>query len=96
MLVPYPHATDDHQSANARAVEAAGAGWLMPEEAFSGEALAARLETFLASPMALVEAAAAARRFARPDAASTLADAIDRLTGTNGHHGGPELREQAA
>ena len=31
ILLPYPHATDDHQTANATAFAGAGAGWLMPE-----------------------------------------------------------------
>ena len=31
ILLPYPHATDDHQTANAAAFAGAGAGWLMPE-----------------------------------------------------------------
>jgi len=96
VLVPYPFATDDHQAANARAVEEAGAGWMMPQSGFTPEALAARLETVLNAPVVLADAAAAARRWAKADAAERLADAIDRLTGANGHHGGPDLEEAAA
>ena len=96
LLVPYPHATDDHQTENARAVEAAGAGWLMPQTGFSAEALAARLEAFMTCPDTLIRAAAAGLAWSRPDAAVRLADAIDRLTGSNGHHGGHDMREQAA
>ncbi|MBC6441342.1 MAG: undecaprenyldiphospho-muramoylpentapeptide beta-N-acetylglucosaminyltransferase [Rhodospirillales bacterium] len=94
ILVPYTHATDDHQTANARAVEAAGAGWLIQEEAFTPESVAARLEAFLTCPSALIDCAAAARASVRADAAMRLADAIDRLGGSNGH--GPVIREQAA
>ena len=43
VLVPYPHAMDDHQTENARAIDAAGAAWLMPQTAFTPEALAGRL-----------------------------------------------------
>ncbi|MDH5749975.1 MAG: undecaprenyldiphospho-muramoylpentapeptide beta-N-acetylglucosaminyltransferase, partial [Rhodospirillales bacterium] len=35
MLVPYPFSADDHQTANAYAVAEAGAGWLMPQPAFT-------------------------------------------------------------
>ena len=31
ILVPYPHATDDHQTANAEALVRAGGGWILPE-----------------------------------------------------------------
>ncbi len=96
ILVPYPHAADDHQSANARFVEAAGGGWRMSEAAFTAETLAARLEALADRPATLAAAAAAARKAARPDAARALADAIDRLTGRNGHRGGRDFREQAA
>ena len=73
LLVPYPHATDDHQSANARAVAAAGAGWVMPQPAFTAPMLAELLTQRLADPAALAAAAAAARRSACDDAAERLA-----------------------
>jgi UDP-N-acetylglucosamine--N-acetylmuramyl-(pentapeptide) pyrophosphoryl-undecaprenol N-acetylglucosamine transferase len=95
ILVPYPHATDDHQTANARAVEEAGAGWLMHELAFTPDALAARLEAFVACPAALVDAANAARRSARADATHRLAEAVESYLGSNGtSHTG--FREAAA
>ena len=95
LLVPYRFATDDHQSANARAAEADGAAWLMPEQAFTAEALAARLEALVACPRQLVEVAAAAHRRGRPAAASALADAVERLIPANGNHG-PAITEAAA
>lgn len=81
ILVPYPHAIDDHQTANARALEAAGAAWLMPQEGFTAESLAERLQFLAANPDILSRAAAAARETARPDAATRLADAVDTLAG---------------
>lgn len=95
ILVPYPHATDDHQTANAQAVEEAGAGWLMHEPAFTPEALAARLEAFVACPASLVDAAGAARRSARADATHRLAEAVESYLGSNGHDDS-NLREAAA
>ncbi len=84
ILVPYPHATDDHQSANARAFERAGAGWLLPQGELTGAGLARRLEAALAAPARLAAAADAARRLARPDAARRLADAIDSFAAPGG------------
>lgn len=76
ILVPYPHATDDHQTANARAIEAAGAAWLMPEPTFTPAALAERLAALLEAPAVLAERAAHARALGRPDAAARLADVV--------------------
>lgn len=74
VLVPYPGSTDDHQTANAHALEDAGGGWTMPQDGFTPEALAARLEAFLTLPETLAKAAAAARAIGRPKAAAALAD----------------------
>ena len=79
ILVPYPHATDDHQTANARALDEAGAAWLVPQDAFRPETLAARLESLLTHSHHLPEHAAAARAAARPDAAERLADLVEAL-----------------
>jgi UDP-N-acetylglucosamine--N-acetylmuramyl-(pentapeptide) pyrophosphoryl-undecaprenol N-acetylglucosamine transferase len=73
LLVPYPHATDDHQMANARAVAEAGAGWVVPQTSFSAPMLANLLSTRLADAAGLTLAAAQARRFAVDDAAERLA-----------------------
>ena len=82
ILVPYLHAVDDHQTANARAIDEAGAGWLMPQSAFTPEALAARVEALLMRPESLTKAAAAARAAGIPDAARRLADLVGTLAGT--------------
>lgn len=76
ILIPYPHAIDDHQSANAKATADAGAAWLMPEPAFTLDALAARLKSLADRPSTLDVAAACARAAGRPDAARRLADAV--------------------
>jgi UDP-N-acetylglucosamine--N-acetylmuramyl-(pentapeptide) pyrophosphoryl-undecaprenol N-acetylglucosamine transferase len=81
ILVPYPHATDDHQTANARALEAAGAGWLVPDRDGAAEALATRLQALLAQPGMLAKAAEAARALGIPDAARRLADEVERVAG---------------
>jgi UDP-N-acetylglucosamine--N-acetylmuramyl-(pentapeptide) pyrophosphoryl-undecaprenol N-acetylglucosamine transferase len=74
ILVPYPHAIDDHQTANARAVDEAGGAWLMPQPAFNPEALSSRLNALFTQPGTLARAAGCARAAGRPDAAAQLAD----------------------
>jgi len=76
VFAPYPHATDDHQSANARAVIEAGGGWLIGDRDFTPDRLRDLVEACLADPERLVRAAAGARQFGRPDAADALADFV--------------------
>ncbi len=82
ILIPYPFATDDHQNANARALAHSGAAWVLPQQAFNADALAARLAELLAGDgSALVKAAAAARAYGCPDAAARLADVVASVSG---------------
>lgn len=81
ILVPYPFAMDDHQTANARAIAGSGGGWLMPQSELTPEVLASRLEHLYTRPSVLVEAAGAARAAAHPDAADRLADLVLALAG---------------
>ena len=76
ILVPYPYAMDDHQTANAQAVADAGAAWLMPQTAFSPQALADRLVALLDLAHTLTKAAEAAHARGGADAASRLADTV--------------------
>lgn len=76
ILVPYRYAADDHQSANARALESAGAAWVMAETAFTPEALAQRLAALMGDPNTLANAARVAHGLGRPDAAERLADLV--------------------
>ncbi|MEQ8695949.1 MAG: glycosyltransferase, partial [Bauldia litoralis] len=77
IFVPYPHAADDHQTHNARALVEDSAGWLMPQPEFTAEALADRLRGILADPASLTGTASASRRAAHPDAAERLADMVE-------------------
>ncbi len=85
VLVPYPHAIDDHQSLNAHAIDAVGGGWLMPEDSFTPETLARRLDSLLGLPAILTKAAAAARSAGRPDAGERLADMVEAMVDSNGN-----------
>ena len=83
ILVPYPHAIDDHQTANAHAVDEAGGGWLIPQPAFTPDSLAARLESLFSLPGSLTRAAACAKATGVPDAAKRLADLVASLASNN-------------
>jgi UDP-N-acetylglucosamine--N-acetylmuramyl-(pentapeptide) pyrophosphoryl-undecaprenol N-acetylglucosamine transferase len=83
IMVPYMYAVDDHQSRNAHAVDEVGGGWLIPEEAFTDEVLAERLESLFALPQLLQNAGKAAKAAGIPDAASRLADMIVSLIPDN-------------
>ncbi len=94
ILVPYLHATDDHQTANARALQKAGGAWVIPEPAFTPAALHVRLCELIEGTEQLTRAAAAAYALGRPDAARALADlVVATMGGRNGH---PLPREAAA
>jgi UDP-N-acetylglucosamine--N-acetylmuramyl-(pentapeptide) pyrophosphoryl-undecaprenol N-acetylglucosamine transferase len=73
LLVPYPHAMDDHQTANARAFADAGAGWTIPQSSLTQALLTERLAELLGDGARLNHAAAQARRFGCDDAAERLA-----------------------
>ena len=79
LLVPYPHAMDDHQAANARAFAEAGAGWTMPQSSLTPQLLTERIAGLLSDGARLREAAAQARHFGRDDAAQRLAALVAGL-----------------
>jgi len=79
ILVPLPNSIDDHQMANAKALEAAGGGWVLPESQLSSTSLAAKLQAVLEQPETLQRAAEAAGHAGRRDAAERLADLVVTL-----------------
>lgn len=79
VLVPYPHAADDHQTANAHAMDAAGGGWLLPQNDFTAGALAGLIAGLAETPERLAAAADAARGLGHPDAAERLADLVEHV-----------------
>jgi UDP-N-acetylglucosamine--N-acetylmuramyl-(pentapeptide) pyrophosphoryl-undecaprenol N-acetylglucosamine transferase len=72
VLVPYPHAVDDHQTANARYLADRGAAILLPQSELAPERLAALLRS-LERPR-LIEMARKARALGKPDAARIVAE----------------------
>jgi UDP-N-acetylglucosamine--N-acetylmuramyl-(pentapeptide) pyrophosphoryl-undecaprenol N-acetylglucosamine transferase len=75
LLVPYPHAADDHQRANARALADAGAARVLDPSSFDGKQLADALASLQERGDTLLEMGVAAQSLARPDAASQIIDA---------------------
>jgi UDP-N-acetylglucosamine--N-acetylmuramyl-(pentapeptide) pyrophosphoryl-undecaprenol N-acetylglucosamine transferase len=76
ILVPFPHALDQDQAANAAALAASGAATVVPQTEFTPERLARLLRTALANPAALQAAAKAAKAAGVPDAVERLADLV--------------------
>ena len=74
VLVPFPHAVDDHQTRNAEFLAEGGAARILPERDCSAQRLAATLEELLGSRKGLLHMAEAARRLALPGAAEHVAD----------------------
>jgi len=80
LLVPYPHAMDNHQTANAQVVHDIGGGWLTPESEMSAGSLAGKIAALVADPARLTIAANNIIQLAKPDAAKDLAEHIISLT----------------
>jgi UDP-N-acetylglucosamine--N-acetylmuramyl-(pentapeptide) pyrophosphoryl-undecaprenol N-acetylglucosamine transferase len=72
LFVPYPHAADDHQAANARALADAGAARVLDSRSLTGDRLAAALRDLFAAPAELESMSAASAKLARPDAAEQI------------------------
>ncbi|MFA7239844.1 MAG: undecaprenyldiphospho-muramoylpentapeptide beta-N-acetylglucosaminyltransferase [Sulfuricellaceae bacterium] len=71
VLVPYPHAVDDHQTHNARFLSDNGAAVLLPQPELKAEKLAELLKNFTRDK--LLAMAQAARKLAKPDATADVA-----------------------
>ncbi|MBY0401643.1 undecaprenyldiphospho-muramoylpentapeptide beta-N-acetylglucosaminyltransferase [Myxococcota bacterium] len=74
LLVPYPFAADDHQSANARALEEVGAARRIPAQPLDVNGLAQTIAELVTTPGRLVQMRQAAVRLARPRAAIDIVD----------------------
>jgi len=76
VLVPLPTAAADHQTANARALEAAGAAINLPQAELTADRLDGTIRSLLADPAAMARLADGAAARARPRAAETIARRI--------------------
>jgi UDP-N-acetylglucosamine--N-acetylmuramyl-(pentapeptide) pyrophosphoryl-undecaprenol N-acetylglucosamine transferase len=76
ILVPYPHATGDHQTANARWMERAGAAVVVPDAQLTPARLLAEIQALLADPARLEAMGRASAGLGRPDAAQRIAEEV--------------------
>ncbi|MBT4879952.1 MAG: undecaprenyldiphospho-muramoylpentapeptide beta-N-acetylglucosaminyltransferase [Alphaproteobacteria bacterium] len=79
ILVPLPHATDDHQTKNARHIETVGGGYVFPEKSLSPKALAEKLSFLLSNPATLNEMSSSLDSQQHTKAAERLAKVVDSL-----------------
>ncbi len=81
LLVPYPHAADNHQERNARALVDQGAARMIVERDLTGAVLTRLLEAWIDAPGQLDAMASCSRRLGRPDAAKRIVDDCYQLLG---------------
>lgn len=81
VLVPFPHAVDDHQTANARWLVDAGAAILLPQAELVAERLAGVINELASDRDALTTMASAARQRFVPGAAERVANALVEVSG---------------
>ena len=98
IFIPFPAATHDHQTHNARYMTAVGAADLLPQSKLepgrgNPALLAERLEELLGSPDKLRQMSEVARSQARPEAAAALVNALEEMLAAGGH-GEVEIDEQ--
>jgi UDP-N-acetylglucosamine--N-acetylmuramyl-(pentapeptide) pyrophosphoryl-undecaprenol N-acetylglucosamine transferase len=88
ILVPYPHATRDHQTHNARGLLDRDAALVIADHELTPETLTARIESLVRDEARLRRLARNARAFARVDAAQRIARSMEQLV-----HASPIPRE---
>ncbi|MBI1354413.1 MAG: undecaprenyldiphospho-muramoylpentapeptide beta-N-acetylglucosaminyltransferase [Acidobacteria bacterium] len=76
ILVPYPHAADDHQMRNARSMAQAGAARVAADAEWDGERMVREVGCIFGAPGRLEAMEDAARGLAKPGAAARVADAL--------------------
>ena len=81
VLVPYPHAVDDHQTQNALYLEQHGAAIIKQQDELSADWLAETIKNFSSDRKQLLNMAIAARKLAIPGSAKTIADACQHAGG---------------
>lgn len=79
ILIPYPHAADNHQVLNAQVLVTARAARMLPESNLNGQQLATAILALVNDPQALATMAARARRLGHRDAARGIVDDCCRL-----------------
>ncbi len=79
ILVPYPHATADHQRTNARWMVEGGAALLVDDAELGGNLIGRLVADLLGDPRRLAAMAAASAALGRPDATRRVVDEIEKI-----------------
>jgi UDP-N-acetylglucosamine--N-acetylmuramyl-(pentapeptide) pyrophosphoryl-undecaprenol N-acetylglucosamine transferase len=79
LLIPFPGATDQHQLANARALEGVGAARVILQAELTPERLMREIRELLSDPQRLIGMEQAAKSLARPGAAAHIADLVEEM-----------------
>jgi UDP-N-acetylglucosamine--N-acetylmuramyl-(pentapeptide) pyrophosphoryl-undecaprenol N-acetylglucosamine transferase len=79
LLVPYPHALDHDQAANAASLAAAGGAEVHPQSTLTPQRIAELLVALMDDPQRLATMAAAAKSAGKPDATRLLADLAEAI-----------------
>jgi UDP-N-acetylglucosamine--N-acetylmuramyl-(pentapeptide) pyrophosphoryl-undecaprenol N-acetylglucosamine transferase len=93
VLIPYPHATADHQTVNARYLADAGAAILIPDDQLNQERLRTEVDGLLNDPARLAAMGRAALGLARPHAAAVIASEVLAAAGVGSIGGGSHAGE---
>lgn len=80
VFVPFPHAVDDHQTANAQYLVMANGALLMPQGQFNKQSIVALLSPYLAQPKLIDEMANNAKKQAILDATASVASHCEQVT----------------
>lgn len=78
ILIPYPHAAEDHQTQNARIFSGAGAAELLPESEAKHDVLAGRIRGLFTDRVEREKMAAAARSLSPAGAEARIAELLER------------------
>jgi UDP-N-acetylglucosamine--N-acetylmuramyl-(pentapeptide) pyrophosphoryl-undecaprenol N-acetylglucosamine transferase len=79
LLIPFPAAADQHQLANAQALEHAGAARVIPQAELTPQRLMREIQDLLSDPLRLIRMERAAKTLAHPEAAARIADLIEEM-----------------
>jgi len=79
ILIPYPFASDDHQTINARSLEKAGAAVMIRQEGLTGAVLAGEIRRLYGDPQVLKSMRERSKALGRPRAAQEIAENFSRL-----------------
>lgn len=79
ILVPYPFAVDDHQTANAKYLVDSGAAVLLPQSELDTEELIRHLEKFKADPKLLVKMSDSAKKAGHPQSTEVIGDICQKI-----------------